>query len=164
MRIAIDAMGGDVGPPATVSACANRLAHHPDLELILVGDEAQLREQAAQNGLDGETRISFVHTDQVVEMDDRPSVALRSKRDSSMRVAINQVRDGEAVACVSAGNTGALMAIARFVLKTLPGIDRPAICSVMPGIGKPTYVLDLGANVDSSSEELFRFAVMGSRT
>jgi glycerol-3-phosphate acyltransferase PlsX len=116
---------------------------------------------AEQVGAGGQ-RCEVIHAPDKVEMSDRPSVALRTKRESSMRVALDLVRDGKADACVSAGNTGALMAIARYVLKTLPGIDRPAICATMPSVKGTTLVLDLGANVDSSSEELFRFAVMGS--
>ncbi len=107
-------------------------------------------------------QISIKHASETVEMHELPSSALRKKKDSSMRVAINMVQEGEAQACVSAGNTGALMAISRFVLKMLPGIDRPAICSTMPALEGHTHLLDLGANVDSSSEQLLQFAVMGS--
>ncbi|MEM7543288.1 MAG: phosphate acyltransferase PlsX [Pseudomonadota bacterium] len=160
--IALDAMGGDHGPPVTIAAAQRALTHHRDLQLVLVGEEETLREACLARDLALDERVRIEHATQVVLMDDKPSTALRGKRDSSMRVAINLVRDGQADACVSAGNTGALMAIARFVLKTLPGVDRPAICAAMPGIKGHTYVLDLGANVDSSSEELFRFAVMGS--
>ncbi|MEQ8231087.1 MAG: phosphate acyltransferase PlsX [Gammaproteobacteria bacterium] len=162
VRISIDAMGGDFGPEVTVPAAVQALARHPGLELVLVGDEARVAPLFSEHGLAGHERAAFEHAPQVVEMHDKPSVALRNKRESSMRRAIDLVRDGRASACVSAGNTGALMAIARFVLKTLPGIDRPAICATMPGAGKPTHMLDLGANVDSTSAELFRFAVMGA--
>ncbi|MCC6705968.1 MAG: phosphate acyltransferase PlsX [Gammaproteobacteria bacterium] len=162
IRIAIDAMGGDHGPVVTVAAAAQALARHASLELVLVGDEPTLKQALAGNGLAAHARVSIEHATQVVEMHEKPSSALRSKRESSMRKAIDQVKDGRAMACVSAGNTGALMAIARFVLKTLPGIDRPAICATLPGKLKSTHVLDLGANVDSTSEELFRFAVMGA--
>lgn len=155
-------MGGDHGPEVTVAAAATALKAHPGLELTLVGDEARTTPFIAQHGLADHPRARFVHAPQVVEMDDKPSTALRSKRESSMRRAIDLVKTGECSACVSAGNTGALMAIARFVLKTLPGIDRPAICASMPGLHGSTHVLDLGANVDSSSAELFRFAVMGA--
>ena len=161
--IALDAMGGDYGPEVVVPAALRFLREHEDeLALILVGDreELQRRLDAAHAGTD--SRIRIHHASQTVAMDELPSHALRNKKDSSMRVAINLVNDGEADACVSAGNTGALMATARFVLKTLPGIDRPAICTVLPSIQGHTYVLDLGANVDSSSEHLFQFAVMGS--
>ncbi len=160
--ISIDAMGGDFGPEVTVPAAAQALARHPTLELVLVGDEARVAPHLGAHGLDQHPRTAFEHAPQVVEMHDKPSVALRNKRESSLRRSIDLVRDGRASACVSAGNTGALMAIARFVLKTLPGIDRPAICARMPGASKPTHVLDLGANVDSTSAELFRFAVMGA--
>ena len=162
IRVAIDAMGGDFGPAVTVAAAAQALPRHVDLELILVGDEARLAPALTAHGLLGHPRVTVEHAPQVVEMHERPSVALRSKRESSMRRSVDLVKEGRAGACVSAGNTGALMAIARYVLKTLPGIDRPAICATLPGIGKPTHVLDLGANVDSSSAELFRFAVMGA--
>ena len=155
-------MGGDFGPQVTVPAAASALERHASLALVLVGDEAVLTAQLAESGLENHDRIEVQHASQVVEMHEKPSLALRRKRESSMRKAIDLVKEGRASACVSAGNTGALMAIARFVLKTLPGIDRPAICGAMPGISRHTHVLDLGANVDSSSEELFRFAVMGS--
>lgn len=152
-------MGGDFGPTVTVPAALRALRTFPGLTIILVGD-MQALESAL--GKSSRTRLELVHAPQQVAMDERPSLALRTKRESSMRLAINHVKDGAADACVSAGNTGALMAMARFVLKTLPGIDRPAICATMPGLGGHTHVLDLGANVDCSSEELFRFAVMGS--
>ncbi len=155
-------MGGDHGPTVTVAAAARALACHASLELVLVGDEETVRAAMSANGIAGHARVTLEHATQVVEMHEKPSQALRGKRDSSMRKAIDLVKDGSARACVSAGNTGALMAIARFVLKTLPGIDRPAICATMPGLGRTTHVLDLGANVDSTSEELFRFAVMGA--
>lgn len=161
-QIAIDAMGGDFGPSVVVPAALQALARYPELELTLVGDErvlqATLRHHHAETG----DRLRIHHASQRVEMDELPSQALRTKKDSSMRVAIDLVKDGAVQACVSAGNTGALMATARFVLKTLPGVDRPAICAAMPGVTRHTHVLDLGANVDSSSEELFEFAVMGS--
>jgi phosphate acyltransferase len=155
-------MGGDHGPGVTVPAAAQVLASRPDLEFVLFGDAVQIRPLLEQHGLAQHPRAHFEPTTQVVEMHERPSIALRSKRESSMRRAIDAVKSGDASACVSAGNTGALMAIARFVLKTLPGIDRPAICATLPGTGHPTHMLDLGANVDSTSEELFRFAVMGA--
>jgi glycerol-3-phosphate acyltransferase PlsX len=160
--IAVDAMGGDHGPSVTVPAALATVRRFPDLTIRLVGDEAILAAELARCGVRSEPRIEIVHASEAVAMDERPSAALRSKKDSSMRVAINLVKDGAAGATVSAGNTGALMAIARFVLKTLPGIDRPAICATLPGLNGHTHVLDLGANVDSSSEELFQFAVMGS--
>ena len=161
-QIAVDAMGGDFGPPVVVPAALQALARHPELELTLVGDEHVLQATLRQHHADVGERLQIRHASQRVEMDEPPSQALRTKKDSSMRVAIDMVKDGAVQACVSAGNTGALMATARFVLKTLPGVDRPAICAAMPGVTRHTHVLDLGANVDSSSQELFEFAVMGS--
>lgn len=159
IHIALDAMGGDFGPSVTVPAALAALQRHPELSLTLVGDEAVLGGLLASSP---SSRCHLVHAPQKVEMTDRPSMALRTKRESSMRLALDLLRDGKVDACVSAGNTGALMAIARYVLKTLPGIERPAICATLPSVNGATHVLDLGANVDSSSEELFRFAVMGS--
>lgn len=152
-------MGGDAGPRVTVPAALAALQRHPHLELTLVGDQPSIEMQMAGAS---SPRLAILHAPQRVEMTEKPSAALRGKRESSMRMALDLVKEGAAAACVSAGNTGALMAIARFVLKTLPGIDRPAICAKLPSRGGATYVLDLGANVDSSSEEIFRFAVMGS--
>ena len=162
-RIALDAMSGDHGPSVIVPAALKILSEEKNLELILVGDETALNPLVAHQSAELMQRLSIRHASQKVEMDDPPSRALRNKRDSSMRIAINLVKEGEANACVSAGNTGALMATARYVLKTLPGIDRPAIISTLPNmLGKTTHMLDLGANVDSSPEHLFQFAVMGS--
>lgn len=161
-RIAIDAMGGDHGPGVIVPAVLKALATHGDLAVILVGDETALGAHFGQIPETLRNRLEVRHASQVVAMDDLPSQALRTKRASSMRIAIDLVREGTADACVSAGNTGALMAIARFVLKMVPGIDRPAICATLPGVQGHTYMLDLGANVDCSSEELFQFAVMGA--
>jgi glycerol-3-phosphate acyltransferase PlsX len=160
--IAIDAMGGDHGPSVTVPAALNALKRHSELKLILVGDEQVLADELANNGAAVSDRLSLHHASQVVGMDEKPSQALRGKKDSSMRVALNLVKQGEAKACVSAGNTGALMATARFVLKTLNGIDRPAIISALPTISGHTHMLDLGANVDSPAEVLYQFALMGS--
>lgn len=156
-------MGGDHGPSVTVPAALQALAGNPDLHLILVGDESQLNAQLVTHTYDTK-RLTIHHASQCVAMDESPALALRTKKDSSMRVAINLVKEGLASACVSAGNTGALMATARFVLKTLPGIDRPAIISTFPTINpqRNVRVLDLGANVDSSAEHLVQFAVMGS--
>ncbi|HED40412.1 MAG TPA: phosphate acyltransferase PlsX [Chromatiales bacterium] len=162
LTIALDAMGGDHGPVVTVPAALNALKKHRDLKLILVGDQPQLMAALQQQGGGTDERLTIQHTSQEVAMDESPSLALRGKKDSSMRVAINLVKEGRASACVSAGNTGALMATARFVLKTLPGVDRPAIISTLPAIKGHTHMLDLGANVDSSAEHLFQFAVMGS--
>jgi len=163
--IAIDAMGGDFGPKVTVPAALSVLNKREDLHLILVGDKDLLaKELSAHNS--NHPNLTLHHASEMVEMDELPSHALRNKKDSSMRVAINLVKDGQAQACVSAGNTGALMATARFVLKTLPGIDRPAIMARLPTMKSDMSVrmLDLGANVDSSSENLYQFAVMASIT
>ena len=156
-------MGGDYGPSEIVPAALFSLNKHSELDLILVGKEDVLNAELKKNNAAGHERIAIVHANEVVEMHEPPSQALRNKKESSMRIAIEQVRDGNAAACVSAGNTGALMATARFVLKMLPGIDRPAICTTMPGKNGHTHVLDLGANVDSSSEQLFQFAIMGAQ-
>ncbi len=160
-------MGGDHGPPVIVPAALQALAKYDGLRLILVGDQDVLQQQIAahRNKFPHDaSRLSVQHASQRVEMDESPALALRTKKDSSMRVAINLVKEEQAEACVSAGNTGALMATARFVLKTLPGIDRPAIISTFPTYidKKNMRMLDLGANVDSSAEDLFQFAVMGS--
>ncbi|RYU63176.1 phosphate acyltransferase PlsX [Methylolobus aquaticus] len=159
--IALDAMGGDFGPSVVVPAALECLAANPALSLILVGDEAQVAPLVADAEQRLGARLRVHHASERVEMHELPSKALRNKKDSSMRVAINLVKDGTAHACVSAGNTGALMAIAKFVLKTLPGIDRPAIISAVPSVAGHTHVLDLGANVDCSAEHLLQFAVMG---
>ena len=162
LTISIDAMGGDYGPVVTIPASLDCLKSNPDLKLILVGDETVLKQQLANTGEAYKDRLVIHHASQRVEMHESPSKALKNKKDSSMRVAINLVRDGLADACVSAGNTGALMATARFVLKMIPGIDRPAIISTLPSIYGHTHVLDLGANVDCTAEHLFQFAVMGT--
>ena len=155
-------MGGDHGPPVVVPAALHVLTEQEDLKLILVGDRQVLASSLHSFGGAESERLVIHHASQVVAMDELPSVALRSKKDSSMRVAIDLVKQGAADACVSAGNTGALMATARFVLKTLPGIDRPAICSALPTIKGHTHMLDLGANVDVDADTLFQFAVMGA--
>ncbi len=160
--IALDAMGGDHGPCVVVPAALSVIKESPTLKLILVGDYDVLVAELRKHGAEVGPRILIHHASQRVEMDELPSTALRTKKDSSMRVAINLVHEGVADACVSAGNTGALMATARFVLKTLPGIDRPAIISTLPTMKGHTRVLDLGANVDSSADVLLQFAVMGS--
>ncbi len=156
ITIAVDCMGGDHGPSVTLPACRRFLDKHPDVFLLLVGlPEAQT--------LLSHARAKWVDASEVVAMDDSLEVALRRKKDSSMRVAIEQVKDGAAQAAVSAGNTAALMAIARYVLKTLDGVDRPAIAAQVPNaLGAGTTMLDLGANVDCSAEHLLKFAVMGS--
>ena len=161
--IAVDVMGGDHGLSVTLPACAEFLRTHPDAGLLLVGEQTQIRSALTQHQLTESERCQIVHASEVVEMHEAVESALRRKKDSSMRVAINLVKEGRAHAIVSAGNTGALMAIARFVLKTLDGIDRPAIASIMPNLeGTGTVVLDLGANVDCTAEHLQQFALMGS--
>ncbi len=163
LTIALDGMGGDIGPNVVVPASLEILESNPhNLKLILVGDQSVLSGKLAQLKASNHPAIAIRHASQTVDMNDSPSQALRFKKDSSMRIAINLVKRGEADACVSAGNTGALMATARFVLKTLPGIDRPAICTTIPSRRGHTHVLDLGANVDSKAEHLLQFAVMGS--
>lgn len=157
-------MGGDFGPPVVVPAALQVLSTNNSLHLILVGDRDVLQNELQTHQGTNQTRLTIHHASQRVEMDESPALALRNKKDSSMRVAINLVKEGKAQACVSAGNTGALMATARFVLKTIPGIDRPAIVSTFPTVdkNKNMRMLDLGANVDSTAENLFQFAVMGS--
>jgi len=163
ITIALDAMGGDFGPSVVVPASAAALEQERDLSLILVGDPALVEAAMSECRLPRPGGRWVVRpASQQVEMDELPSAALRSKKDSSMRVAIDLVKVGTADACVSAGNTGALMAMARFVLKTLPGIDRPAIVSALPASGGHTHMLDLGANVGAGAEQLCQFAVMGS--
>ena len=160
--IALDAMGGDFGPQIVVPAAISALNKHSDLELILVGDQEKIEHEFQQHSEADHQRIKIHHSTQVVEMHEPPAQALRSKKDSSMRIAINLVKEDQAQACVSAGNTGALMATARYVLHTLAGIDRPAINTTLPALNGHTHMLDLGANVDCKAENLFQFAVMGS--
>ena len=162
VTIALDTMSGDHVPTEIIPSALHVLSKHDNLHLVLVGQEEILLKVLAENNAGPNEQISIRHASETVEMHELPSKALRKKKDSSMRVAINMVHEGEAQACVSAGNTGALMAISRFVLKMLPGVDRPAICSTMPALEGHTHLLDLGANVDSSSEQLFQFAVMGA--
>lgn len=161
-RVAIDTMSGDNGLEAVVPAAINFLKEHDDTILTLVGDESLLVSELERLKYSPNDRLKIQHASQVVTMDEAPAQALRGKKDSSMRVAINLVKAGEADAAVSAGNTGALMATGRFVLRMLPGIDRPAICTAIPASSGHTYMLDLGANIDSTSEHLYQFAVMGS--
>jgi len=160
--IALDAMGGDIGPDVVLPAAVEIRKKYPELNLILVGQEDRLQADLASLGVKPDERLTIHHASQVVAMDESASSALRGKKDSSMRVALNLVKQGDADACVSAGNTGALMATGRFVLKMLPGIDRPAIISALPSMTGHSHMLDLGANVDCTSEQLFQFAVMGS--
>ncbi|HEX6550422.1 MAG TPA: phosphate acyltransferase PlsX [Gammaproteobacteria bacterium] len=161
VTIALDVMGGDHGPAVIIPAALEMLSRHAFLHVILVGDKETLETELADRSVYGD-RLVIRHASQMVSMDELPSQALRGKKDSSMRVAINLVKEGVADACVSAGNTGALMATARFVLKTIPGIDRPAICALIPSHDGHTHMLDLGANADCTSEQLFQFGVMGA--
>ncbi len=163
VKISIDCMGGDHGPSVTVPAAVAFVQREPEAELVLVGREAIIRAELQKLNAEHHPRLSIVNASEVVEMDDSLEVALRRKKHSSMRIAINQVKEGQAQACVSAGNTGALMAVSRYVLKTLAGVDRPAICTILPNQKDgPTYVLDLGANVDCEPLHLHQFALMGS--
>ena len=162
VTIAIDCMGGDHGPVVTVPAALSFLRSRPAANVILVGQEEAIVPLLGAAQSEFGARLRLRPASQVVTMDDPPAIAMRNKKDSSMRVAVDLVKADEACAAVSAGNTGALMAISRFVLKTLPGIDRPAIASVLPSMTGHTYVLDLGANVDCSAEHLLQFGVMGS--
>lgn len=156
-------MGGDHGPKVTVPAALAFVNSVPDAEMALVGRESLVRAELEKLGASNHPRLLVVHAEEVVEMDDSLEVALRRKKDSSMRVAVTMVKDGAAQACVSAGNTGALMAVSRYVLKTLAGVDRPAICTILPNQKDgPTFVLDLGANVDCEPVHLHQFALMGS--
>ncbi|MCL1077489.1 phosphate acyltransferase PlsX [Parashewanella spongiae] len=162
LTLALDAMGGDNGPQVSVPASLQALRFNPNLKIILVGDQTKISPYLTDTK-DIQSRFTVIHTDEVVTMTDRPAQALRNRKNSSMRKVIELVRDGGADACLSAGNTGALMAISKVLLKTLPGIDRPALIGRLPtSSNKPVYVLDLGANVSCDSETLFQFAVMGS--
>lgn len=159
--IAVDAMGGDFGPHCIVPACLECLSEIPSLQLILVGPAALLEQLIAAQGSIDVSRLLVVNADDSISMGERPTQALRSKSRSSMRVALELVRDGRAQACVSAGNTGALMALARHILRTLPGIDRPAIYAAIPTEQGFCLLIDLGANVDCTAEHLHQFAIMG---
>lgn len=160
--IALDVMGGDHGPSVTIPAALAVLARQPDLRLILVGPHDVIESELARHRAGAGERLVVQHASETVAMDEPPAHALRTKKDSSMRVAIDLVKSGSAQACVSSGNTGALMATARFVLRTLPGIDRPAIITAWPTMHGHVHVLDLGANVDSTPEQLLQFGIMGS--
>ncbi len=162
ITIAIDAMGGDHGPHVTVPAALAALKVDDQLNIVLVGLEDAIKAELKAHKASPSPNLRIHHSTEVVLMDESPQSALKNKKDSSMRVAINLVKSGEANACVSAGNTGALMATARFVLKMLPGIDRPAIASALPSEKGNTYMLDLGANADCTAEQLLQFAVMGA--
>lgn len=162
ITIAIDAHGGDHGVSVTVPAALSALATHSNLSVILVGQQEVLKDELITNNYSESARLSIQNATQIVGMDESPASAMRGKKDSSMRVAINLVKEGRADACISAGNTGALMATARFVLKTLPGINRPAITTAIPTMHGHVHLLDLGANVDSPPEVLQQFGIMGS--
>ena len=160
--VAVDAMGGDVGLKVTVPASILFLRTHLNARLILVGDRLAIEAELSTHQNVARDRICIRHASQVVRMDEAPRFALKNKKDSSMRVAISLVKEGEAQAAVSAGNTGALMAIAKFLLKTIPGIDRPAIAKMLPTVNGSCCVLDLGANVDCTPIQLFQFGLMGT--
>ncbi len=165
--LAIDCMGGDSGCAVTVPAAGRFLKQHakthPQLRLILCGDEKQITPPRSALHLVKDPRIEIRHTDEFITMDDSLETALRKKRKSSLHLALHAVKDGAADACISAGNTGALMAVSRYVLKTLAMLERPALCALLPNqSGKPTYVLDLGANIDCNADQLHQFAIMGS--
>jgi len=156
-------MGGDHGPPITVPAAVEFQRANPDVGVVLVGLREKIEPELAATGAAPGAQLRVHHASEVVASDEPPAQAMRYKKDSSMRVAINLVKSGQAHACVSAGNTGALMAISRFVLKTLPTIDRPAIATVLPNMrGGYTYVVDLGANIDCTAEQLMQFGVLGA--
>ncbi len=157
-------MGGDSGPLITIPSAISAINHLPNLHLILCGDESAIQSQLKLNNSSNHPQITIVHTSEVVAMDEKPSIALRTKKDSSMRRALDLVQSGEAQACVSAGNTGALFASAHYVLKMLPGIERPALVSQLPiaNSNQHAFMLDLGANVFCDSNTLFQFAIMGS--
>ena len=162
VTLAIDCMGGDHGPSVTVPAALNYMRGDRDTRIVLVGRPEAIEPHVGTAFAEFGERLRIQRASEVVGMDEPPAQAMRSKKDSSMRVAVDLVKSGEAQAAVSAGNTGALMAIFRFVLKTLPGIDRPAICSTLPTLRGQTHVLDLGANVDCSPEHLLQFGIMGA--
>jgi glycerol-3-phosphate acyltransferase PlsX len=164
LTIAVDAMGGDHGPAVVVPAVLDFLAQDPEVAVTLVGLRSPIESLLLASPIYGSvrTRIALHEASQLVSMEESPVLSLKNKKDSSLRVSINLVKSGAADCCVSAGNTGALMATARFVLKMMPGIERPAIATTMPSIRGPVYVLDLGANVDCAPEHLLQFGIMGS--
>jgi len=162
VTVAIDCMGGDHGVRVTVPAAVEWSRRDPHCSFVLVGLQDQILAELKRAGAAVGDRLRILHATEVVTMDEPPANALRGKKDSSMRVAIDLVKTGDAQACVSAGNTGALMAISRFVLKTLPGIDRPAIATMLPTLKGHTHILDLGANVDCTAEHLLQFGIMGA--
>ena len=155
-------MGGDHGPHVTVPSAAEYLLADSETDIILVGIPEAIEAELKAIGVSLGPRLRIHSASEVVSMDEAPAFALRYKKDSSMRVAIDLVKSGEALACISAGNTGALLATSRFVLKTIQGIDRPALAVVLPTIKGHTYILDLGANVNCTAEHLLQFGVMGA--
>jgi len=155
-------MGGDHGPHVTVPSAIEYLSRDPEATVILVGIPGAIKAELEAENFISSTRLRIHPASEIVGMDESPALALRNKKDSSMRVALNLVKTGEAQACISAGNTGALLATSRFVLKTIPGIDRPALAVVLPTIKGHTYMLDLGANVNCTAEHLLQFGVMGA--
>ncbi|MBU2897957.1 phosphate acyltransferase PlsX [Vibrio hepatarius] len=163
LTVALDAMGGDLGPRVTVPAAVQALSHFPELKVILTGDQTVITTLLSSLGYQPHSRLVVQHSDRVISDSEKPSLALRHSDGTSMALAIDAVAKGEADACVSGGNTGALMALSRFKLKLLPGIERPALISALPtASGSQTWMLDLGANVSSDADSLFQFAVMGS--
>ena len=162
VKVAIDCMGGDHGAHVTVPAALSVVRGDQAASVILVGRRDVVERELMRHNAVTNARVSIRHASEVVEMNEAPAAAMRAKKDSSMRIAVNLVEQGEAAACVSAGNTGALMAISRFVLGMLPGIDRPAIATVLPSLKGRTYILDLGANVDCTPEHLLQFGIMCS--
>ena len=164
LTIALDIMGGDQGYLITIPAAIMAIEKMPNLHLILCGDEQLITEELSKKSLLDSTQLSIYPTTETVEMDDLPSFALRTKKDSSMRKSLDLVRNNKAQACVSAGNTGALFSMAHYVLKTLPGVERPALISSLPtnNENKHVFMLDLGANVFCDSNTLYQFAIMGA--
>ncbi|WP_158133942.1 phosphate acyltransferase PlsX [Vibrio navarrensis] len=163
ITVALDAMGGDFGPRVTVPAAVQALSHFPELKVILTGDQPLITTQLSRLGYKPDSRLTIRHCSRVISNSEKPSLALRNSQDSSMRLAIELVSDAKADACVSGGNTGALMALSRFILKLLPGIDRPALVSALPTVSAGrSWMLDLGANVSCDADSLFQFAVMGA--
>ncbi|MBE4591708.1 phosphate acyltransferase [Vibrio navarrensis] len=163
ITVALDAMGGDFGPRVIVPAAVQALSHFPELKVILTGDQPLITTQLSRLGCKSDSRLTIQHCSRVISNSEKPSLALRNSQDSSMRLAIELVSDGKADACVSGGNTGALMALSRFILKLLPGIDRPALVSALPTVSAGrSWMLDLGANVSCDADSLFQFAVMGA--
>ncbi len=163
ITVAFDAMGGDYGPRVTVPAIVQALSHFPELKVIVVGDETKIAHALNTIGYQADHRLTIHHTERVVQDSDKPSYALRHGQDTSMQIAIDLVAKSTADACVSGGNTGALMALSRYALKLLPGIERPALVSRLPtSTGQFSWMLDLGANVACDADSLFQFAIMGA--